>query len=57
MTRDLEWHENKTLRRMEVAAPEMLAALQAILAAKETGFPEALQLARAAIAKATGGEA
>jgi uncharacterized membrane protein len=57
MTRDLDWHENKKLRRMEVAAPEMLAALQAILAAKETGFPEALQLARAAIAKATGGEA
>jgi hypothetical protein len=53
MNRDLDWHENK-LRRMEVAAPEMLAALQAILAAKETGFPEALQLARAAIAKATG---
>jgi hypothetical protein len=23
---DLEWHENKLRRRMEVAAPEMLAA-------------------------------
>jgi hypothetical protein len=27
MTRDLEWHENKALRRMEVAAPKMLKAL------------------------------
>jgi hypothetical protein len=25
---DLEWHENKKLRRMEVAAPRMLEALQ-----------------------------
>jgi hypothetical protein len=24
--KDLEWHENKKLRRMEVAAPKMLAA-------------------------------
>jgi hypothetical protein len=27
MSSDLEWHENKALRRMEVAAPLMLAAL------------------------------
>jgi hypothetical protein len=25
---DLEWHENKLRRRMEVAAPQMLAALK-----------------------------
>jgi hypothetical protein len=31
MTRDLEWHENKKLRRMEVAAPQMLAALKSIM--------------------------
>jgi hypothetical protein len=31
MTRDLEWHENKKLRRMEVAAPRMLEALKAII--------------------------
>jgi hypothetical protein len=30
MTRDLEWHENKKLRRMEVAAPDLLAALERI---------------------------
>jgi hypothetical protein len=28
---DLEWHENKKLRRLEVAAPEMLKALKAVL--------------------------
>jgi hypothetical protein len=27
-THDMEWHENKKRRRMEVAAPEMLAALK-----------------------------
>jgi hypothetical protein len=27
---DLEWHENKKLRRMEVAAPRMLEALKAL---------------------------
>ena len=38
------------------AAPDMLAALRAIVGAAEAGFPEALQMARAAIAKATGKE-
>jgi hypothetical protein len=65
MTHDLEWHENKKLRRMEVAAPEMLAALQEvewIFDGEEditnNGGPnnamKALAVVRAAIRKATG---
>jgi hypothetical protein len=27
---DLEWHENKLRRRMEVAAPQMLETLKAV---------------------------
>jgi hypothetical protein len=63
MTHDLEWHENKKLRRMEVAAPEMLAALQEvewIFDGEEditnNGGPnnamKALQVVRAALRKA-----
>jgi hypothetical protein len=40
--------------RLIAAAPEMYEALQAIIAAKEEGFPEALQMGRTAIAKAEG---
>jgi hypothetical protein len=59
MTRDLEWHENKALRRMEVAAPEMLAALKGLLAWAEkqptTHAEDRLQAAaRIAIAEAEG---
>jgi hypothetical protein len=57
MTHDLEWHENKKLRRMEVAAPEMLDALRGSLDALRSicdpGDP-ALERVYAAIAKATG---
>jgi hypothetical protein len=35
---DLEWHENKLRRRMEVAAPEMLAALKLVRSSAEQGF-------------------
>jgi hypothetical protein len=35
MTRDLEWHENKKLRRMEVAAPDLLAAAEKCLSVFE----------------------
>jgi hypothetical protein len=61
MTRDLEWHENKLRRRMEVAAPEMLKALQEavtdadeICTSANVITPATLALIRAAIAKATG---
>jgi hypothetical protein len=59
MTRDLEWHENKALRRMEVAAPRMLDALKGLLAWAEkqptTYAEDRLQAAaRIAIAEAEG---
>jgi hypothetical protein len=65
MTRDLEWHENKILRRMEVAAPLMLEALfevEWIFDGQEditnNGGPNdamrALAVVRAAILAATG---
>jgi hypothetical protein len=55
---DLEWHENKLLRRMEVAAPKMLEALQKIARGDDgmdshTAFGMR-DIARAAIAAATG---
>jgi hypothetical protein len=40
--------------RLIAAAPDMLAALNAVVGASETGFPEALQSARDAIKKARG---
>jgi hypothetical protein len=55
MTRDLEWHENKTLRRMEVAAPEMLAVLQDVAEHFEGTDSPLGERARAVIRKATGG--
>jgi hypothetical protein len=58
---DLEWHENKKLRRMEVAAPKMLDALKAVeewWLADGThhfvGAPYAIFAVRAAIAEAEG---
>jgi hypothetical protein len=54
---DLEWHENKLRRRMEVAAPEMLAALliaEKYIGPTSAGAIDAIQTIRAAIAKATG---
>jgi hypothetical protein len=41
-------------QRLTNAAPDMLAALKAVLAAAESGFPEALQMARDAVGKAEG---
>jgi hypothetical protein len=63
MNHDLEWHENKALRRMEVAAPEMLAALRALVAVADADGDQdlwtdeyriAVENATEAIAKATG---
>jgi hypothetical protein len=54
MTRDLEWHENKKLRRMEVAAPEMLAVLQDVAEHFEGTDSPLGERARAVIRKATG---
>jgi hypothetical protein len=41
MTRDLEWHENKALRRMEVAAPKMHKAGTELAAAASEIHPTA----------------
>jgi hypothetical protein len=58
MTRDLEWHENKKLRRMEVAAPDMLDALRQWQYAERERDAEEMVNAKlsrdAAIRKATG---
>jgi hypothetical protein len=58
---DLEWHENKKLRRMEVAAPQMLAALKSLMDAmpRSQDRPPGVSIgqwyaARAAIAEAEG---
>jgi hypothetical protein len=60
---DLEWHENKLRRRMEVAAPQMLAALEEIRKRcdgrlgpdRATAVNEIADMADAAIKAATNG--
>jgi hypothetical protein len=54
---DLEWHENKLRRRMEVAAPKMLKALKAVVLTSHGAGPEhwkACEQARKVIEEAEG---